>query len=169
MRRFRPRSSKPGRLWPWLIVWFVLVIVYLIWVGWPRSSAVGATLDKAVTRSTHNLSVSYTGYHWHNKPVYVLTNNGSDLERVNIYNLAEDLLPVLYVGFSAPDNMQTKAALMEPPYNVPKAARMWFVSSVGAPTMFSITWDENGKTLFTTVTVKDGQVATPMTTEQIRH
>lgn len=160
MRRFRPRSSKPGRLWPWFIVWVLLVIIYLAWVGWPKDHTKGATLNHAVTRSVAQISISYTGQTWHQKPVYILQNIGGNLEHVNIYNWAEDLLPVLYVGYRAPGDLAHRSAPANPPYSVPHHAKMWFVSSTLPPAMFTVTWDEQGNVKFTTVQVKD----TPKTT-----
>ena len=163
MRRFRPRSTRPGRLWPWLLIWAVLVIVYLVWIGSPKMNTKGATLTHAVTRSTAELSITVMTWRWHGKPVYALSNHGVALTHVNVYNWAEDQLPVLYVGRQLPADFLTKTPVGGP-YHVPHLTTMWFVSSAPPPTIFTVTWDAQGKVRFTTIRVRGSnphQVSNP--------
>lgn len=153
MRRFRPRSRKPGRLWPLVLIWTTLVIVYLVWIGSPKTNTHGATLTHAVTRSTAALSITVMAWTWHGKPVYALSNHGVTLSHVNVYNWAEDQLPVLYVGRKMPADFLTKTPVGGP-YHVPHLATMWFVSSAPPPTTFTVTWDAQGKVRFTTIRVR---------------
>jgi hypothetical protein len=151
MRKFRPRSQRPGRLWPWLLIWLFLVIAYLIWMGSAKMSTTGATLAHAVTRSTADVSVTRSSWTWHGKPVYALYNRGYSLDHVNVYNWAEDQLPILYVGQTLPANYTTKTPLASPPYNLSRHASMWFVSSSTSPATFTVTWDAKGSVHYTTV------------------
>ncbi|WP_054968769.1 hypothetical protein [Alicyclobacillus ferrooxydans] len=153
MRRFRPRSSRPGRLWPWMVLWLAMVICYLVWLGWPHHTQ-GATLRNAVTRATANVSVTYSGVTWQGKEVYCLSNQGPSLEHVNIYDWNGKQLPVLYIGKRAPSTLQTSSALTRAPYTLSHIEKLWFVAPSMPPSTFTVTWDASGHVSFTTVEVR---------------
>lgn len=160
MKRFRPKPGGRSRLsrMVWgavFIVWGVLLVAYLIWLGWPHPAATASTLNNATTRKQIPITVEYRGT-WQGKPIYVFHNNGVDLRGVNIYNWAEDSLPVLYIGdpnsFHPPTG-QSLPSYLPAPYDVPSGKSIWVVSSSMPPAEFTVTWDSAEGVLFTTVHV----------------
>lgn len=159
MKRFRPRRRPDllGRRTTWAVfgaVWFVLVILFLIWMGWPHSSEVTATLENATNRQpAAGITVRYTGGLWNGKPVYRLDNRGASLHHVNLYNWAEDTLPVLWIGATKPKTWPAAHSVTKPPYEIPTGSVAWFVGSSLPPSKYTITWEASGSVQYTTVSV----------------
>lgn len=155
MNRFRPRPrGHRFNLQPVLAgvcFWFVVVVAYLVWVGWPHPRVASDALNHAVTRLNTNLSVSYTGLSWHKRPIYYLRNPGPVLGHVNVYSWSEDELAVLYIGTTAPKNLGTKSALTNPPFSLAHNQGLWFVGESLLPRTFTVTWEDGGGVEFTTV------------------
>lgn len=164
-RRFRasgamtPRQRRLVRM-AWGL-WGASVLVFFIWIGGPGPTP-KASLATAVTRSDNpGLHLWNSGVDWHQRPVFQLQDSGPALTRVNMYSWANHPLTVLYVGPVPPSDLSACAPLGDPPYTLPSGDSLWFVADADIGNPITVTWQDGGQTLYTTLTPTESPAVSP--------
>ena len=80
------------------------------------------------------LQLTPTGVNWFERPVYKVTNLGTQaLSTVVVYNWSGLMLTPLYIGSRAPTNLATRPPLDHSPITLPSGTSLWVVGSSPPP------------------------------------
>ncbi|QQE78499.1 hypothetical protein [Alicyclobacillus sp. SO9] len=94
-------------------------------------------------------TLTKTHVKWYGSPVYRLTNQSQHtLHRINVVSWSEQNVPVLYVGTSAPNNLQHRKAWSAAVVNLAPHESLWFAGSLQNPYKISVIWLMNGKSRY---------------------
>ncbi|OFW79791.1 MAG: hypothetical protein A2201_01270 [Alicyclobacillus sp. RIFOXYA1_FULL_53_8] len=87
------------------------------------------------------LQLTPTGVNWFERPVYKVTNLGTQaLSTVVVYNWSGLMLTPLYIGLRAPTNLATRPPLDHSPITLPSGTSLWVVGSSPPPVQLTVMW-----------------------------
>lgn len=149
------KKRRPG--------WVILAFLFLCTVGlvsaagaaWYKSTRsapsaqqankLAATLPSRLPR----LQLTPTGVKWFDRPVYKVTNLGSQtLSMVVVYNWSGLMLSPLYMGLRAPSNLATRSPFDHSPITLPPGISLWVVGSSSPPVQLTVMWQGSNGAMY---------------------
>lgn len=117
------------------------------WHSWHTPNPVSSKAMEGATED-NSVQLSFASTHdvWFGKPIFEVTNDSSiTLHHVTIFSWADELLPVLYVGQSAPAEWPLASdEIGKGPFNLPPKESIWFVGPSHGTPHFVLNWLADG-------------------------
>lgn len=150
------RRKRIFPLWGWLGLVGLVVLTAAQVTGHteptPYSIAASSSLTTphalehaALPANQVNLSLAPAYVTWYAHPVYDVTNQSdSALHNITVWSWTGQILPLLYIGRSAPEGLYQQTPLANPPYDLQPGESVWFVAP-DQPAQVTVMWTTQGQ------------------------
>ena len=150
------RRKRIFPLWGWLGLVGLVVLTAAQVTGHtestPYSSAASSSLTTphtlehaALPANQVNLSLAPADVTWYAHPVYDVTNRSdSALHNITVWSWTGHILPLLYIGRSAPQGLYQQDPLATPPFDLQPGESIWFVAP-DQPAQVTVMWTTQGQ------------------------